>query len=81
MKSVQITIKYRCQMLKKEHLKFCCKPAIEEACRRWKTEVVILKILPEHSHLIVVCSRTVLDAKLMQIIKGLSSYLKIKCLI
>ena len=49
--------------------------AVEEACKRWKIELVILKFLPEHSHMIVDCPRTISDAKLMQIIKGLSSYI------
>jgi len=75
LKSIQITTKYRYQMLKKNHLKVCCKVAIEEACKRWKIELVILKVLPEHSHMIVDCPRTISDAKLMQIIKGLSSYI------
>ncbi|OGJ19847.1 hypothetical protein A3K73_03705 [Candidatus Pacearchaeota archaeon RBG_13_36_9] len=34
LKSIQITTKYRYQMLRKDHLKVCCKVAIEEACKR-----------------------------------------------
>jgi len=36
---------------------------------------IILRVLPEHAHMIVDCPRTISDAKLMQIIKGLSSYI------
>ncbi|MBS3093776.1 transposase [Candidatus Pacearchaeota archaeon] len=36
---------------------------------------MILKVLPNHVHLIVNCPRTFSDAMLMQIIKGLSSYI------
>jgi len=75
LKSIQITTKYRYHILKQEKLRVFCKIAIEEACKRWKIELVILKVLPEHSHLIVDCPRTISDAKLMQIIKGLSSYI------
>ncbi len=75
LKSIQITTKYRYKMLKQDKLKTFCKVAIEEACKRWKIEIVILKVLPEHTHLIVDCPRTISDAKLMQIIKGLSSYI------
>lgn len=75
LKSIQITTKYRYQMLRQEKLKTFCKVSIEEACKRWKIEIVILKVLNEHSHMIVDCPRTISDAKLMQIIKGLSSYI------
>jgi putative transposase len=75
LKSIQITTKYRYQMMRKEKLKTFCKVAIEEACKRHRIEIVILKVLNEHSHLIVDCPRMISDSKLMQIIKGLSSYI------
>ena len=75
LKTIQITTKYRYKMMRQKKLKVFCKVAIEESCKRHKIEVVILKVLDEHSHLIVDCPRTMSDAKLMQIIKGLSSYL------
>ena len=75
LKSIQITTKYRYQMLKQEKLKTFCKVSIEEACKRHKIEIIILKVLNEHSHMIVDCPRTISDAYLMQIIKGLSSYI------
>ncbi len=34
-----------------------------------------MKVLSEHSHMIVDCPRIISDAKMMQIIKGLSSYI------
>jgi len=75
LKTIQITTKYRYKMMRKELIKTYCKVAIEEACRKHKIEVIIIKILDEHSHLIVDCPRTISDAKLMQIIKGLSAYI------
>ncbi len=75
LKSIQITTKYRYRMMKKKKSRVCCKVAIEEACKRWNIEIVILKVLQEHAHLIVDCPRTLSDAKMMQIIKGLSSYI------
>ena len=75
LKSIQITTKYRYQMLKQDKLKTFCKISIEEAYKRWRIEVVILKVLNEHAHMIVDCPRTMSDAKLIQIIKGLSSYI------
>ena len=75
LKTIQITTKYRYQMMRQERLKVYCKVALEEACKKHKIEVIIVKVLPEHSHIIVDCPRTISDAKLMQIIKGFSAYL------
>ena len=75
LKSIQITTKYRYQMLRQDKFKTFCKVSIEEACKRHKIEIVILKVLNEHSHMIVDCPRTISDTMLMQIIKGLSSYI------
>jgi REP element-mobilizing transposase RayT len=75
LQSIQITTKYRYQMLKQEKLKVFCRVAIEEACKKHKIEIKILKVLNEHSHMIVNCPRTMSQAMLMQIIKGLSSYI------
>ncbi len=75
LKSIQITTKYRYKMMRQEKIKVFCKVAIEEACKKHKIEIIILKVLDEHSHMIVDCPRTISDAKLMQLIKGLSAYI------
>ena len=75
LKTIQITTKYRYKMMRKDKLKVFCKVAIEEACKKHKIEIVIIKVLDEHVHLIVDCPRTFSDAQLMQIIKGLSAYI------
>ncbi len=75
LKTIQITTKYRYKMMRKTLIKTYCKVAIEEACKKHKIEIVIIKVLEEHVHLIVDCPRTISDAKLMQIIKGLSAYI------
>ena len=75
LQSIQITTKYRYEMMRKELLKIECKVAIEEACKKHKIEIKILKVMNEHVHLIVDCPRTMSVAKLMQIIKGLSSFI------
>ena len=74
-KHVQLTPKCRYKMMQKEKLKIFCKVSIEEACKRHKIEIVILKVLKDHVHMIVDCPRTFSDAKLMQILKGLSAYI------
>ena len=75
LQSIQITTKYIYQMMKQEKLKVFCRVAIEEACKKHKIEIKIIKVLNEHSHMIVNCPRTMSQSMLMQIIKGLSSYI------
>ena len=74
-KHIQITTKYRYKIFKQEKLRIFCKVAIEEACKRYKIEIVLLEVLPEHAHSIADIPRTMSDAKAMQLIKGFSSYL------
>ncbi len=74
-KHVQITPKYRYNMMRQDKLKTFCRVAIEDACKRHKIEIVILKVMSDHVHIMVDCPRTMCDAKMIQIIKGLSSYL------
>ena len=78
LKTIQITTKYRYQMMRQEKIKVFCRVSIEEACKKHKIEIIIIKILEEHVHLIVDCPRMLSDAQLMQIIKGLSDYLLFK---
>ena len=74
-KHVQITTKYRYNMMRSSTIKTLCRVAIEEACRRHGIKIEIINVQSDHVHLIVDCPRTMCDAKMIQIIKGLSSYL------
>lgn len=74
-KHIQLTPKYRYKMMRKEKLKVFCRVAIEEACKRHKIEIEIIKVMPEHVHLIANLPRTMSDSRAMHLIKGLSSYL------
>ena len=76
--TVQITTKYRYEMMRKDKIKCYCEVAITEACKKHGIPIIILKILNEHVHLIVDCPRTLSIAQLMQIIKGLSAYILFK---
>ena len=73
--TIQITTKYRYNMMQKEKMEIFCRVSIQEACKRHEIEIVILEVLKEHVHLIVDCPRTMSVAMLMQIIKGLSAYI------
>ena len=75
LRNVQITTKYRYRMMRKDLILTYCRVSIEETCKRHKIEIVILKIQAEHVHMMVDIPRTMSDAKLMQILKGLSSYI------
>ena len=72
---VQITTKCRYKVIRKELLKTYCKVAIEEACKKHKIKIIILTVMPEHVHMITDIPRTMSQAYMMQIIKGLSSYI------
>ena len=74
-KHVQITTKYRYEMMRSEKLKVFCRIAIEESCKKHKIEIEIMKVMNEHVHMIVDCPATMSQAKMIQIIKGLSSYI------
>jgi len=75
LKTIQITTKYRYKIMQKDKMKVFCRIAIEEACKKHKIEILIIKVLDEHVHLIADCPRTLSDAQLMQIVKGLSAYI------
>ena len=74
-KHIQLTPKYRYKMMRKDKLKIFCRVAIEEACKKHKIELEIIKVMEEHVHMIADVPRTMSDAKALQIIKGLSSYI------
>ncbi len=74
-KHIQITPKYRYKIMGKDFLKVYCKVAIEEACKKHEITVEIIKVMGDHVHMIVDVPRTMADAKALQIIKGLSSYI------
>ena len=75
LKHIQLTTKYRYKVMNSERVKIGVKVSIEEVCEKHKIEIIILNVLGEHLHMIVDCPRTFSDAKLLQIIKGASSYL------
>ena len=74
-KHIQITPKYRYEMMRQEKLKVFCRVAIEEACKKHGIVVEIIKVMSDHVHMIVDIPRDMTDIKAIQIIKGLSSYL------
>ena len=51
-----------------------CKIAIEEACKRNEIEVLALKVMPEHIHMVVSLPRGMTDIKALQLLKGFASF-------
>ena len=74
-KHIQLTPKYRYNMMRKDKMKIFCRVAIQEACSRHAIRIEIIKVMSEHVHLIADVPRTMSDAKALQLIKGLSSYI------
>ena len=74
-KHIQLTPKYRYKLMRKEKMKILCRVAIEEACKRHKIVIEIIKVMDEHVHLIADVPKTMSDAQALQLIKGLSSYI------
>ena len=52
-KHVQITTKYRYDMMRKEKIEIFCKVAIEEECKKHNIDVIILNVQVNHAHMIV----------------------------
>ena len=75
LKHIQITTKYRYEILRSEIVKKYCEIAIQQVCKKHGIEIEIINVQPNHVHLIVNCPRTLSDSKLLQLIKGGSSYL------
>ena len=44
LKTIQITTKYRYQMMRQEKIKIFCKVALEEACKKHKIKIEIITI-------------------------------------
>ena len=74
-KHIQITPKYRYNMMRSDKLKVFCRVAIEEACKKHNIAIEIIKVMDDHVHMIADAPRTMSDAQILQIVKGLSSYL------
>ena len=62
-------------MMQKEIIETYCLVAIQEAYKKHKIEIIIIEVLKEHVHMIADCPRTMSQAEMMQIIKGLSAYI------
>lgn len=77
-KHVQITTKYRYCMMRKQKILTYCKVAIESVCENHSIKIEILNVQDNHVHMIVDCPRDISDSKLLQLLKGGSSFILFK---
>ena len=52
-KHVQIMTKYRYQIMQKNKIETFCKVAIEEACKKHRTEIIILNVQSDHVNMTI----------------------------
>ena len=67
--------KYRFNMFRKFKYKSLIEACIRKTCHRHNLEILILKIMPDHIHIILRLPPRMLIDKAVQLIKGGSSYI------
>lgn len=75
LKHIVICTKYRWKIFKTLQLKREVEKAIKKVCSNHSIDLKLINVQSDHVHMIVDCPRTLSDAKLLQLIKGGSSYL------
>ena len=65
--------KYRYKIFCKFFMITYCRVAVEEACKRYSMEILALKVMPEHIHLVASLPRGMTDIRALQLLKGFSS--------
>lgn len=73
-KHIVFSTKYRWEILKPEIIKKTCKEIIEQVCKKHGIKIENLNVQDDHVHIMVDCPRTMSDAKLIQLLKGASSF-------
>ena len=70
--------KYRYKMMKKLELKNLVEAAIRKAAKEHNIQIRILKVLPDHIHILVTLPNNMTDSKARMLLKGRSAYLIFK---
>ena len=66
--------KYRYKMFAKFEYKNLCEACIRKAASRHKIEIHFITVMPDHIHSLVTLPKGMTDEKVMQLLKGGSSY-------
>ena len=75
---LQFNTKYRYKMFSKFKYKSLIEACIRKVCARHKLKIVIIKVMPDHIHMLIQTSINISPVKVRQLIKGGSSYLFFK---
>ena len=67
--------KYRYDMMKRYEIKNLVEGCIRKAARKHKIKIHILKVLPDHIHLLASLPKGMLDSQALRLLKGGSSYI------
>ena len=67
--------KYRYNMMQRLELKNLVQAAIRKAAKEHKIGIRILKVLPDHIHMLVTLPNNMTDSKARMLLKGRSAYL------
>ena len=66
--------KYRYKMFAKFGYASLCEACVRKAAKRHGIKIHIIRIMPDHLHLLVTLPRGMTDIKAMQLLKGYSAY-------
>ena len=75
---LQFNTKYRYKMFSKFKYKSLIEACIRQVCTKHKFKIVVIKVMPDHIHLMVQTSINISPVKVRKLIKGASSYLFFK---
>ena len=70
--------KYRYKMFAKFKYQQLCEACIRKAAHKHNIKLRIIKVMPDHQHLIATLPKGMSDVKAMQLLKGCSAYLFFK---
>ena len=70
----EFTTKYRYKMFAKFKYKSMIEACIRRVCHKHNIEIHILRVMPEHVHMMATLPKGMLDEKAFQLLKGASSY-------
>jgi len=67
--------KYRYNMMKRFEIKNLVEASIRKSAREHKIKIHILKVMPDHVHLLASLPKGMLDSQALRLLKGRSAYL------
>ena len=75
---IELNTKYRYAMFSKFKYKNLLEACIRQVCHKHNLKIVVIKVMPEHVHMVVQASASMALSKAVFFIKGASAYLFFK---